>query len=293
MAENSSESPRNPVYDFLYCDTRRVGSLLAQFNPAGYLTGQRKTVSSGNATERDGSIGIDLKIIKGNFGGGTSSEQGRESEEIYDPFWTGAITLLDHLEKRNLLKRDMHEATVGQLVLVSGHLLLLDLRVLEAVWQNAKLTNYFVGNTAGRTPQEIEDSSLTFEFVKSMPHTVQARIHCPKEGDKAASLSWMTLQPSELVIPPNDILMKYGADVPGIWSMLAIKDATPDKISPIDPDLQKELATTNWGVAAEKRHTTTLALLAQTLAPRARAAMGRPAGFYGVTPIMIFRELMS
>ena len=291
MNTDLREPKMRSVYDFLYCDTRRVGSFLAQFNPSGHLTEQRKTRSQADKSGTDSSVGFDLKIIKGATGGNTSAEQAEQSEETYDPFWASAITLLDQLESRSLLRRDMRSARVGQLVLLAGGLKLLDLRILKSVWDVPLLTKTFVGTAAGRTQAEIDDSALTLEFVKGMPHTVQAQIHCSPEGEVPASLSWMILDPSGLVIPPSDILMKYGQHVPGLWSLLAIKDADPDVVAPVDEQLKQELATGSWTTAAAKRYTTPLSLIADTLAPRARAAMGRPGAYFGVTPIMIFREV--
>src|SRR5262249_51515967 len=149
----------------------------------------------------------------------------------------------------------------------------------------------FVGNTAGKTQAEADDSALTLEFAKGMPHTVQAQIHCLQQGELPASFSWMILDPAGLVIPPGDILMKYGQHVPGLWSLLAIKDADPDIVAPVDEQLKQDLASGSWTTAALKRHTTPFSLIADTLAPRARAVMGRPGAYFGVTPIMIFQEI--
>jgi hypothetical protein len=279
------------VYDFLYCDSRRVGSFLAQFNPSGNLTAHRKTMSQADKSGSDSSVGIDLKFIKGTAGGNTSAEMTEHSEETYDPFWTGAISLLDHLERRNLLKIDMHDAAIGQLVLVSGDFSLVDLRVVKGILNSPILAEKFgVGNTAKLTAEQAAENALTLEFVKVMPHTVQAEIRCQAEEGRKFSAAWMTLDPMAMVVPPDDILMKYGHKV-GRWKMLAIKDASIDDGATPDAELVRLLATKNFAQAAEERHTTSLALIAEFCAPFARKVMGRPSLFYGVTPIMIFRHV--
>jgi hypothetical protein len=286
------EQDKKTVYDFLYCDSRRVGSFLAQFNPSGNLTGHRKTISQADKSGSDTSAGVDLKFVKGTVGGNKSAEMAEQSEETYDPFWTGAISLLDHLERRNLLKIDMQHAGIGQLVLVSGTLRLFDLRMMEELFKVPKLAARFgVGDTSQMTPEKAEENALLLELIKIMPHTVQAQVFCPEQPGRAFSAAWMTLDPAAMVIPPQDILVKYGNWIAGDWKVLAIKDAPVDAGPQIDPELLQLFNTMDFGDAAEKRHSTPVAILAEFLAPIARKAMGRPGAFYGVTPVMIFREV--
>jgi hypothetical protein len=291
-AEPTANSQRNAVYDFLYCDSRRVASFLSQFHPSGYLTAQRRI--SSDKTNFGSSASLGGGLVGSSLSGKWSTEVGRQSEETYDPFWTSAISLLDHLEAGNLLKNDMHDAAIGQLLLVAGDFRLVDLRVVKAILSSPVLGEKFgVGNMAKMTPDQVAESALTLEFVKVMPHTVQAEIRCQAEGDKKFSAAWMTLNPAAMVVPPDDILMKYGHKVPGRWKMLAIKDASIDDGAIVDAGLVQLLATKNFSQAAEERHTTSLALMAEFCAPLARKAMGRPGLFYGVTPIMIFRDVGS
>ena len=167
-----------------------------------------------------------------------------------------------------------------------------DLRVVKGVLNSPVLAEKFgIGNNARVTPEQIAENALALEFVKVMPHTVQAEIRCPPEGDRKFSAAWMTLDPSAMVVAPDDILMKYGHKVPGPWKMLAIKDASLDDGAAPDAGLVQLLSTKNFEQVAEERHTTSLALIAEFCAPLARRAMGRPRLFYGVTPIMIFREV--
>ena len=56
----SGEEPDDPsqdsVYDFLYCDTRRIGSFLAQFDVSGHL--QQVTASDSISKGHKGGIQI-------------------------------------------------------------------------------------------------------------------------------------------------------------------------------------------------------------------------------------------
>ena len=79
----------------------------------------------------------------------------------------------------------------------------------------------------------------------------------------------------QVAIFMSDIMTKYGHVLQGAWKMLAIKDAAIDSGPMIDTELQ-ELIKVNWDQAAEKRHSTVLALLAEIIARVARKTMGRP-----------------
>jgi hypothetical protein len=289
---NDAMGRSNSVFDFLYCDARRVGSFLAQLNPAGNPTGKRTTKSSQQISGDNTALGFDIKIVKGSAGTDLSMQSGQQSEETYDPFWTGAVTLLDQLKIREILQSDMHKAGIGQLVLLSGTIKILDLRVLKAIWDIPSLKAKFgIGDSSKMSPEQAAENELTLEFIKVMPHTVQAEFYCSETSGSPFSASWMMLDPEAMVVPPGDVLMKYGHHVPGIWNILAIKDAPVDNGPILNEELMQQAAETNWGEVATKRHSTALALIAEFLAPAARRAMGRPGAYYGVTPIMIFRQV--
>ncbi len=87
--------------------------------------------------------------------------------------------------------------------------------------------------------------------------------------------------------------MKYGDRVPGTWNMIAIKDAPVDGGPIVNTALAAQTATKGWATVADENHSTVLAMFAEFLSPIARKAMGRPGAYFGVTPIMIFREIAS
>lgn len=102
---------------------------------------------------------------------------------------------------------------------------------------------------------------------------------------------WMTLDPAAMVVPAEDLLLKYGLSVSGRWKMLAIKDASADEGAEIDFGLMSSIHALNYGEVAEARGTTTIALFSEVYSPFARKLLGRPGAFHGVTPILIFREI--
>ena len=75
----------------------------------------------------------------------------------------------------------------------------------------------------------------------------------------------------------DDLLLKHGVAVRGEWSLLGILDATPDS----------EVTAEGQSLGSESN----VATLLRALAPIARQMLGRPPGHYGVTPLLIFREI--
>lgn len=110
------------VYDFLYHDAQRVGSFLAQFDDAGLL--QQVTQSEGayRGSKRGwkaaagGSIptvgSVNISAERGPEKGGFET-----SERVYDPLWTNARTLLDFLDERGMLRRELGDARIRWKVL--------------------------------------------------------------------------------------------------------------------------------------------------------------------------------
>src|SRR5262245_33318773 len=138
-AEGHDEPANDSVYDFLYHDARRVGSFLAQFDDAGHLQQITQSDAVTKGSKRGWRVGL---------GGGMSpvgnaeaslelgpQQSGSEtSERVYDPLWTNARTLLDYLSERDLIERDIHNARIGQFVLASGALTIIDLPMLKGAW---------------------------------------------------------------------------------------------------------------------------------------------------------------
>lgn len=287
------------IYDFLYHDARRVGSFLGQLDPHGYLKSLRHSAQTGGSNETT------VKVEGGASFPGIAKVQGAAEDQIgeqwgravagdYDPFWGNALALIDYLKDKKLLRYDLHYAGIGELVMLKGDLKILDLRLLQEGWNMPMIMSKLgLGDTSNMTQQQIDNNKLAMEIIKLLPHTVQAQIYCPEEGERKFSAAWMTLDPAGMVVPPGDILMKYGNRISGTWSMLAIKDALLDSGPVIDFDQINKTREIGWEKAADEKHTTIISLLTEILAPVARKVMGRPGIYYGVTPILVFREISN
>jgi hypothetical protein len=139
-SEKELDAPENDsVFDFLYCDSRRIGLFLAQFDDSGLLEKviQRESASRGIKRSLELSVGGGA-MLAGTGGSGSlgikrgPSEEGSEaSERVYNPLWANTITFLDCLAERDLIADDITRAGIGQFVKISGILKVIDLTIIK------------------------------------------------------------------------------------------------------------------------------------------------------------------
>jgi len=232
--------------------------------------------------------------LKADSRNGSSVGKLHEEEvlRVYDPTWSNARALLDLLDERELIAREIGAAHVGQIVLVTGSLTVLDLKVVQKMWpmkQVQTLVRTGVGNGAG-DPKGLETragrtkargdklgaaglTDVIIEMMQFLPHAIHGTI----EGDAA---TWFTLDAEGLITDPVHIALKHGHKVPGNWAALGILDARPDDFS-IATQEMLPVGKTDDLVAG----------IAKAMTPIVRGFLGRPAAAYGITPLLLFREV--
>ncbi len=257
------------VFDFLYVDARRIAVLSSQFGTDGILT----ELVRGTEVTDESSGGLDVKIVKlDNKEGQRTSLQTR-----FDPQWLVPLQFLTRADP--LIERNIDVARLGQLVLVAGDLMVLDLDTIKKVLTAPKLKEHFNRQFSGPTPsgprqakaRGLSETELGMELVGLMPHPTQVWMH------SGSHTIWSSVETEGLLVSTADLLLKHGSVVSGEWSMVGILDAMPDISSPsplamaLPPYLQATLS----------------------LAPLLRPLMGRPDLAYGMTPLVIFREISA
>ena len=291
--EEHGEHGRASVFDFLYHDARRVGSFLAQFDDAGSIRQitHSESVTKGNRRGRKISVG-------GGVGGVGSAQIGYEigpaeegaetSERIYDPLWANALSLLDYLQENRLIVEDTRSARIGQFVLASGDIRIIDLAILGSVWKDEKMQRLIMAQqkpeaTQGnrqkhraqvttRATAKDPSSDIAFSLLSVLPHSIQAYMHGSVDV-------WCNLLKSSLVISSDDILLKHGTLIQGTWRILGVLDALPDDqmdSQSVDSPLNNLFGT-----------------VLSSMAPVVRTLLGRPPSYYGLTPILVFREVLG
>lgn len=287
------------VYDFLYHDARRIGSYLAQFEASGLLQSVKQTIATEESEQSEagataGASLLRLASASGQFKdqAGSVSRQGIEKQ--YDPFWTHAISLLTLLEQRGMIGRSLSAANIGQFVLVSGSLLVLDMPALKSAWAVPGVQKLLKAGMAqqgqpalnreqrraqghqGKERQISDELELAISFLSFMPHILQCRVI----GNGVDV--WCSLDEDSVVGKASDLTLKHGTLVQGTWSVLGVLDAYPDPTAVLNAGLADAV---NAVVA------TPLGQISARFAPAARLLLGRPEHAFGLTPLLIFRQL--
>jgi hypothetical protein len=130
---------------------------------------------------------------------------------------------------------------------------------------------------AKASPSAVE---LGIEVMNSMPLTVQRRL-ATTSGDAY----WCSLSVEGLTSSPGDLMLKHGVLLGGEWSMLGILDALPSqRLSDQQSELQNAMTIATLGPLVGG-----IGVMADALRPM----IGRPADAYGITPLLVFREVAA
>ena len=303
--------PNAFVLDFLYHDSRRIASFLSQFDELGHLQRVTQTDESA-AKEKEGSItggslGVPGTLGKHEKGKTASSWESETAQRVYDPFWANARRFLDLLTEGDMIQRDIENARIGQFVLSTGSLIILDNSMLRAIWDQPAVSKFIKAQekaaaeaqaadqdalepinrkqrraeqskarkTRPETP-EVSETELALALMPHMPHSGQLHI---VTDDFAV---WAAAADEALVAPMSELILKHGQKVAGQWSMLGILDALPWE----QAEMMNPLEMVRVGMTQES-----ISNAALQMAPAIRRALGRPLLSYGMTPLLVFREV--
>ncbi|CAA9503074.1 MAG: hypothetical protein AVDCRST_MAG31-505 [uncultured Sphingomonas sp.] len=243
------------MYDFLYHDARRTQSFLGQIDPSGHLTALKQSETASKSEGEEGSVQTAANLAVAKAVGTTKrmrgSGGGEAVERTYDPFWANALEFRDYLLKHDLLRFDLEGARIGQFVLVTGALTVMDLTLFKGLWQLPAVRDAMLAGAATAPPAQeprnrqerrvaahrggkpqpppaASETERTLEgglaLIGMLPHAIQARIAVSAEGP----VVWTSLREEGLVVSAADLILKHGAAVAGEWSMLGVLDAFPD-----------------------------------------------------------------
>jgi hypothetical protein len=264
-------------------------------DPGGHLKAFKRTrnVNDAQSDAVGGSVAGDILVAKGRANATTtvSSQANEGSESTYDPLWTNARAFLDFLAQRNFIQRDLEAATIGQFVLGSGGLSVLDFVMLRGMWKLPTMQHFIKKGSsepegsrkerraqgavqrAGAAKSEPTEIDLALEMMDVLPHTIQGRM------TTSHGQVWTTLREECLVTSSSDLLLKHGLTLPGEWNMLGILDAYPDYA------LESSALPLSGGMSD------VLPTFLSTLTPLTRGMLGRPDNAFAMTPLLIFREV--
>ncbi|MGO4879418.1 MAG: hypothetical protein ACLP59_01190 [Bryobacteraceae bacterium] len=282
MAQSSFLEKDSPV-DFLYLDKQRISSLIGQLSDRGVLTGYKSVVAKSQAKE--GTAGGTALVAKAE--GKLSRTSSESAEETYDPFWAHVYTFLQDLEANFAVP--LGKARMGSLVKFSALIQFLDLRIMRNLWEPSariflqsqkqtqsapNLSRKVRREQQRQQPQpEVSDAvKIGLEVLKEVPHLLHMTFIT--KSDESLFRLWAAVQPGYLTINTEDLVMKYGAVIDGLWTVVGIVDARigdppePWKINPV----LDGVVTAMGGL---------------------RELIGRPKDNWGLIPIAIYSPLQG
>lgn len=259
LSAGAQDVANDAVYDFLYVDRVRVSALYSQLFPEGTLTSIRTTAQKSFTDDQN--IGTDIKVLKAEA---RSIDFGSEGiEHSFDTSWSIPVEVLAELSNRGRVGSDLKNPKLGNVVLQEAFLRIIDYSTMKDLWEPA-IT--IMGGGERNAPGMKEFLAL----MKHLPNTMHAHFLASEE------LLWASLNPQYLTVPNADIVLKYGGHVSGSWKVLFMVDAFPD-------DGREP---TSWA-AGEATEAILRAIHAL------RSQIGRPNGWFGITPLLIFREILA
>lgn len=279
----SQQAIVNSVYDFLYYDSQRIGSFLGQFDPDGLLQSRKRVAGIGRSSQDKSNHAIKGGIptvvgAEGAYENQVGERYDKSAEHTYDPLWANALQFLEYLEDKNLISRKITESKLGQFVLYRGSLLINDMALLKAMAENSTLRRWLATGLDDTKPsgprqtkgQPTSEAELVLSLIPILPPLIQATISSEETN------IWSALNPNQLLLPTGDLMLKHGSTIAGEWSILGILDAFPDFMNTSNRSSDSDL---NGAMG--------------NFANLLRPIVGRPSGHYGITPLIIFREVST
>lgn len=293
----------NLVFDFLYFDTERIASFLAQLNDLGQFQSisnnenikeNKSSTTAGGGKVGAGffNAGLEVNQTKG-------SEQNKTLNTVYDARWLNALNFLNIAEQKKLINKDIKTSGIGQLVLFSGSVFIYDSSIPSEIMKNEKIKQYMLRDTPGSNRREkrknaaigamgsynMGSQELAFELSNAMPNSIQFSM---QNGD---TQTWSCLDEKNMTIRPLDLILKHGLAIPGHWLVIGILDAVPilsDKDEPIK--FRENKGDHQLPVFPFAQHCERIGLEVYSTM---RRFFGKQNSFYGVTPLLIFRSVIK
>lgn len=272
--EQESQST-DSLYDFLYIDKERASSLLTQLYTPGVVKSIKRTASDSDKEITNG--GFDVKLAKA----GISIEEAitHTQEKLFDASWALPINLLDKLSEDGFIHKGIDGARLGNNVIITGDIRFFDISFIKkSIPFMGKVMLSQMPISKGAKKVKFEDipiaENLTLGLMEGLFDVIPDSLQVDFMDDYGNNI-WMTISRDNFTINPDDMMLKYGGEIPGEWHVLGLVDALPDTeqtsqatfpIHPIKDGMKDMLS----GI---------------------KEMAGRPDESYGMTPLIIFRKI--
>lgn len=257
------------LYDFIYLDKVRINTLLSQLSNEGITSELKKSFVDSEADH--GAAGLNISLFSLNKDKLTTFED--RLEKSIDTSWILPMVLLNEIN--DYIKHNPESPMSGDLVLISGEMLLLDFPTLK---KNLSLLKHMIKQN---NKNKIErDTSLGMKLLDMLPSTIQLRM---KEKNNKY---WTTLEPDFFTINSEDLSLKYGSILSGDWHILAYVDFTPNK----EKSLNKYISYFEEETESTLMHQSVIDVFVSNM-DSLRSITGCNDEEYALSPIMIFKSV--
>lgn len=241
------------LYDFIYIDIHKSKILLAQIESDGILTHIKSRTEQQNLSKNK--AGINTGLVLGKENNNTDIES---IEQSFDAALSVHLKLLHKLSEKNRINRNILKSKVGDIILFSGVVDILDISTFQGLLTSGLLP----------MPKKDIDQKQLIGFIKLIPSTVQFTFK-----DKNEDRAWMTLPENNLLMHSSELLLKYGGSLEGEWSVIGILDSLPGEKRSVHADNRMKISDLS------------------NMSKKFYELIGKHPTHFGVTPLMIFRRI--
>lgn len=271
------------MLDFLYSDHERVASFLSQLHTSGSLQAVEQGGQKTKSTQKEG--GLSFGPVKGGISQG--HDWNREVRQTYDPLWRNSLKLIQDVEDKATINAD-DQLAIGQLRTLSGSLLAYDLSSLTSIMQSESMEGFIANgipesaelserSSKVKNQQKKDEASVLRSFLKELPLGI---------GFVFVTESahfWFSVKREFLSLYTMDVPLKFPTHISGQWNVLGIVDALPeDHVEGIRHILDRNID----GLLPA------MVLHMMQLTGVSTGMFGRPVPAYGLSPLVVYRDVV-
>ncbi|OSI06798.1 hypothetical protein BWD08_10575 [Neisseria animaloris] len=266
------EAEESCLYDFIYINHDVLSFYNAQLDKDGLLT--QSVVTHASEEQMKQGLKGGVPMLGGNYEQGSHLKSSRQNS--FDTSKNMPLNVIRELNERGLIHKEIDAAQLGQIVLFSGRMQIVDFALMNSIVKPAKnmevagMPNSTAAQKRKRQEKEAEVKAVV-SIMEVLPKLLQIRIF---DDERSA---WCAVKHDDMLPNTFALALKHSVTVPGEWHVLAVLDALPDDTE-VDRKAFEYMTDLDNGYFSAFLHL--------------RGVMGRRFNEYGITPLAIFRKVI-
>ena len=204
------EAEENCLYDFIYINHDVLEFYNAQLDKDGLLTQSVVTHSSEDQNKQNLKGGLAV------FSGGVENSSNIKSsrQNSFDTSKNMPLSVIRELNARGLIRDNIEQTKLGQVVLFSGRMQIVDLALMNSMvkpsmeMQLAAMHNSTEAHRRKRREKEAEIKS-TAAMMESLPKLLQIRVF---DDEKSV---WCAVRHDDMLPNTSALALKHDVTIPG------------------------------------------------------------------------------